>query len=47
MRTINIVGSHVEPPNGYALVRGDVTVLWSAFPAHGCDLYAYIGATSY
>lgn len=45
--TINIVGTHVEPPQGFALSRGDVTVLWSSIPAQGCNLYAYIGATTY
>lgn len=47
MPTINVVSSHLEPPQGYALARGDVRVLWSRIPVDDCAMYAYIGATSY
>ncbi|MCX5815078.1 MAG: glycosyltransferase [Proteobacteria bacterium] len=44
---INIVYAHLRADDTQSLRRGSVTVIWSAKPIIGCDIYVYWDAFSY
>jgi putative sugar O-methyltransferase len=44
---INIVYEYLKPEQEHAVHCGTVSVVWSPLPLKGCDIYAYLNASSY
>ncbi|HTY25047.1 MAG TPA: glycosyltransferase family 10 [Desulfomonilaceae bacterium] len=44
---INIVYEHFQERNARSFQRGNVSVVWSALPLEGFDVYAYLDASSF
>jgi tetratricopeptide (TPR) repeat protein/GT2 family glycosyltransferase/acetyltransferase-like isoleucine patch superfamily enzyme len=44
---INIVYEHFQERNAQSFHRGNVSVVWSALPLEGFDVYAYLDASSF
>ncbi len=44
---INVVYGHLAESQMHAFCKGNASVVWSAVPLKGCDLYAYLNAFSF